>query len=267
MMKRYRSVLITGASGGIGSAFARLLAPFMESMLITGRNLQALQKLAEEIKSPASNNIHIKIADLTKQEDVNQLAVLAGEKKIDLFINNAGFGHFNHFLATSPRGIIDMLQVNVLAATQLLHILLPGMIERATVEKRAGVICVASMAAFMPIPYFSAYAASKSYLHTLVLGLQQELGQQPIDLLSLCPGLVETAFITKADMPRKLLKRAANPQVIAQTAMQKLGNRDQYTYGFGNQVAMMAGHLLPSEMKRKLLYYYCKKWLLPKNSI
>ena len=266
-MKRYRSVLITGANGGIGSAFARLLAPFMESMLITGRNLQALQKLAGEIKSPVSNNIHIEIADLTKQEDVNHLAVLAGEKKIDLFINNAGFGHFNHFLATSTKETIDMLQVNVLAATQLLHVLLPGMIERATAGKRAGVICVASMAAFMPLPYFSAYAASKNYLHALVLGLQQELCQQPIDLLSLCPGLVETAFIAKANMPRKLLKRAANPQVIAQTAMQKLGKRHQYTYGFGNQVAIMAGHLLPSKMKRKLLYYYCKKWLLPKNSV
>lgn len=267
MMKRYRSVLITGASGGIGSAFARLLGPFMESMLITGRNLQALQKLAGEIKSPASNNIHIKIADLTKQEDVNQLAVLADEKKIDLFINNAGLGHFNHFLATSPKETMDILQVNVLAATQLLHVLLPGMIERATAGKRAGVICVASMAAFLPMPYFSAYAASKSYLHALVLGLQQELCRQPIDLLSLCPGLVETAFIAKANMPLKLLKRAVDPQVIAQTAMQKLGKRDQYTYGFGNQVALMASHLIPSKMKRRLLYYYCKRWLPPENSI
>ena len=99
--------------------------------------------------------------------------MLADEKKIDLFINNAGFGHFNHFLATSTKETIDMLQVNVLAATQLLHVLLPGMIERATAGQRAGVICVASMAAFMPLPYFSAYAASKNYLHALVLGLQQ----------------------------------------------------------------------------------------------
>lgn len=224
MRKHFRRALVTGATSGIGEAFAREIASTSD-VLLTGRNTEKLAEIAEEL-SADGRTVETMCADLSDEADVRRVAKWAGEHEIDLLINNAGVGHLGAFLDHSVEDERATIAVNVMAVVLLTRSLLPGMVERAEARgDRAGVIILSSSAAFSAVPYFATYAASKAFDLSFAEALSEEMRGQPVDVLALCPGATRTAFGTRAGFSRATVPGAAEPRTVARDGLRALGGR------------------------------------------
>lgn len=237
MMKReYRRALITGATSGIGAAFARAL-PATTGLLLSGRDEERLARMQSELAVPG-REVEIFRADLTRLEEVQSLAERANTVSIDLLINNAGVGELGAIVDHTVEAEVATAMVNVVAVVALTRGLLPGMIERAQGDRRrAGVIIVSSTAAFAPVPFFSTYAASKTFDLHYGEALAEELRGQPISLLVVCPGATNTAFGGRAGYEGRM-PGAAAPADVATKALRALGRQTVLVTGVLGPVAL-----------------------------
>jgi short-subunit dehydrogenase len=218
----YSSVLITGATSGIGRAFAKLL-PETAALLLTGRRMDRLGELVDELARP-ERPVDMAVADLAIPADRQALIERAEEARIDLLICNAGVGHAGNFLDNSPEAELETVTVNVTSTVELLRALLPDMINRARCNgRRAGVIVVSSRAAFDPRPGFAAYVASKAFQLNLGQALAEELRRDPIDVLTLCPTYTETEFFARAGLP--VPPGSMTAEAVAAAGLAALGRR------------------------------------------
>ncbi len=185
-----RVAALTGASSGIGEAFARRLAAEGWNLLLTARRRERLESLAQELTERHSVAVEVFPADLESESDLGRLEErLASLPGLELLVNNAGFGLPGAFWELSAAGHLSMLTVHVLATVRLTRAALPAMRERG----RGGVINVASIAAFWPVGS-TAYHASKAYLVAFSRGLAQELEGSGVRVQALCPGFTYTGF-------------------------------------------------------------------------
>ena len=192
-MRNYRRALVTGATSGIGAAFAEEL-PVRTDLLLTGRDLQRLSQAAERLARPG-RTIETHSADLTDVGARDRLVEHAEAFGVDLLVNNAGIGRLGRFLDNPADVERKTVLLNVVAVVDLTRRLLPGMLERARAgRRRAGLIVVSSTTAFAPVPFFATYAASKAFALQFTEALAEELCGEPIDVLALCPGATRTAF-------------------------------------------------------------------------
>lgn len=190
---KYSSILITGASSGLGAEFARQLAPHCEQMILVARRKKRLQELADELtKEFSSLDIQLESVDLSDKNESLAFVqkIKEGQYTPEFLINNAGLGDLGSFALSDWDKLEKMLRVNMLALTQLTHAVVPSM--RA--KKRGFILNVSSMASIMPIPDFSAYAASKAYVTSFSEALRLELREDGIFVTALCPGPVKTEF-------------------------------------------------------------------------
>ncbi len=189
------TVLVTGASSGIGAALARQFANNDFDLIITARREPSLEELRESILSEASHHTKIDVikCDLAARDGATQLMSLIEERKldIDVLVNNAGIAVTGPFQQLSSAEIDNLLLLNIMALTQLTHLCLPGMIERGT----GRILNVASVAAFQPVPSMSVYAASKAFVLSLTESLSEELKGTGVSATALCPGLTETEMV------------------------------------------------------------------------
>jgi hypothetical protein len=212
--------LITGASSGIGAAFARRLAPSAELVLV-GRDETKLEELRRELPRAS---VQLVAADLATREGCETVVRAAEEARVDLLVNNAGLGTLGDVLEVEPEKLETMVEVNALAPVRLIRGILPGMLARAEDEGfRAGLIDVTSTAAFVSVPGFAAYAASKAFLQSFSESLTAELRGRPVDVLTLAPGPTRTDFGRRAGYSRGNLPGAASPDTVARLAMESLG--------------------------------------------
>ncbi len=241
-MARFHRVLITGATSGIGQAFARELAG-QADLLLTGRNAQRLNDVREELARPG-REIETVAADLTREADIIALAERADGFGIDLLINNAGIGHLGPVFSRAPVDARDTVVVNVLAPVILTTRLVPGMLSRARLaRRRCGVINLASTAAFAPVPFFATYAATKAFDLSWTEALADELRGEPVDILALCPGATRTEFGGRAGFQGGDLPGATDPAIVARAGLQALGRCTVKVTGLVDQVAF--GPLVP----------------------
>jgi short-subunit dehydrogenase len=191
--RRFSTVLITGASSGLGEEYAIQLAGRADGLVLTARRTELLEVLASRILSahPALR-VTVVAADLSKPEDrVGLLDRLAQEGLVpDLLVNNAGLGDHGEFTTAEWPKLEAMLRVNVEALTHLAHLLTPGMIRRGG----GTILNVSSLASLMPIPDFAVYAATKAYVTSFSEALRIELHDHGVEVLSVCPGPVHTGF-------------------------------------------------------------------------
>ncbi len=222
MPGRYRMALITGATSGIGAAFAAAL-PHETGLLLTGRDAARLE--AEAAKHAAAGRaVETLVADLSNEAGRRALVARAEALPIDLLINNAGFGAYGPCLENDRETELGMVAVNVTAVVELTHTLLPGMIGRARAEgSRAGLIVVSSTVAFVPMPMMATYAATKTFELSFTEALADELEGAPVDVLLFCPGATRTEFFRRAHMPDSFLRYAENPDAVARKALAALG--------------------------------------------
>ena len=244
----YRSALITGASSGIGEAFARVL-PDGTDLLLHGRDAGRLARLAEGLARPG-RRVEIAALDLAEDGAAEQLAAQALEFGIDLLVNNAGLGHYGPFWESPAAIQREMVTVNVLAPVVLTRQLLPQILERARAAgSRGGVIIVASVVGFGPIPFFSTYAATKAFDLRLAEGLAVELEGQPVDVLALCPGATATRFGDRAQFGPS---GGHSAERVARDGLDALGRRSVHVVGHANTGVTLAFKLLPGGVSGRL---------------
>jgi short-subunit dehydrogenase len=194
--------VVTGASAGIGEAFATRLAAERWDLVITARRRQRLESLAERLMAAHRNKVRVLVVDLTVKTEVSELLQLLTTEDVDLLVNNAGFGGYAPFVEADPRVIDDLIAVHISAVSQLSRAVLPGMIRRNT----GAVINVASLLAFsgtmppQPLPYRATYAGAKAYLVAFTQALAGELVDTAVRVQVCCPGLVATEFHADFDL-------------------------------------------------------------------
>jgi short-subunit dehydrogenase len=240
----YRFALITGASSGIGAAFARAL-PRPTNQLLTGRNEARLAALGAELAGDG-RQIETVAADLAGDEGRETLVARASELPIDLLVNNAGLGLFGRIVDNDARREREMIEVNVVTPLVLTRALLPGMLERAkTAGRRAGVIIVSSTAAFAPLPFLATYTATKAFDLYLAEGLASELKGEPIDVLALCPGGTRTNFFRRSGLASMNEIGLHSPARVAREGLAALGRRSVHVVGAANRSYAVISRLVP----------------------
>jgi short-subunit dehydrogenase len=198
------TVLITGASGGIGEEFAKLFASRGCGLVLASRNGEKLTKLAGSLGVRAETLA----IDLSSAAAPVELQSFLDSRKIeiDILVNNAGFGTFGAFAASDVAAELAQIQLNVATLTHLTRLLLPGMIRRG----RGRILNVASTAAFQPGPFMAVYYATKAYVLSFSEALANELKGSGVTVSCLCPGPTRTGFMARAKMgnPETLSKKS-----------------------------------------------------------
>jgi len=188
-----KTILITGASSGIGECFANTLDKLGARLVLTARTEKKLEEMCRVM-----NNATYISGDLSDKNFSNELYDKLKNKKIniDILINNAGFGFSGLFLDSPINNYEEMMNVNMYSLVSLTHLFLNDMVE----NKSGGIINISSLASFQPIPYFSMYAASKAFVTSFTLGIYEEYRGLGIKVLGVCPGYTKTNFNKRAQM-------------------------------------------------------------------
>jgi short-subunit dehydrogenase len=199
----YRTALITGASAGLGTEYARQLAASGTNLILAARRLDRLEELARELRAKHGVVVEVVPADLSRDEGIARVERLAAEDAtLDLLVNNAGYGGKTGFVHGEVMDHIDMARVHVDAAVRLTRAVLPGMISRG----RGAIINVSSVAAFSPFSG-AMYSGTKAFLAMFSENLQGELRDKGIVVQALCPGMTHTEFHKVADIDKSIVPK------------------------------------------------------------
>jgi len=242
--------LVTGASSGIGAALAREAAKDGHDLVLVARRREPMQALAAELKTAGAESTII-LADLSKpgaaaalMRDIEACGIV-----IDVLINNAGLGDNGRFDQADPDKVAAMLQVNVLALTELTRSVLPGMVAR----RRGRIMLLASTAAFQPGPKMAVYYASKAYVLSFGQAIAYELRRTGVTVTTLCPGATATEFAQGAHMEGSTLfsgpVRAMQAADVARLGYQGLKDgRAVVITGTINKIMAASARLSPAFM-------------------
>lgn len=195
-----RIAVVTGASSGIGAAFARRLAADSYDLVLVARDEARLREFAEELAAEHGGAVEALPADLATEDGQASVAGRLAESDIDLLVNNAGFTLNRAFLESSVEAEERLLRLNVHAVMRLTLAALPGMVDR----RRGGIVNVSSVAAFTAAMPGSTYSATKAWVNNFSESVAQSVRGYGVRVMALCPGYVRTAFHRRAgiDMSR-----------------------------------------------------------------
>jgi len=250
------TVLITGASSGIGLAFAKVFAQEGHDLVLVARRRERLEAIKTEIESTTGRDVLVVIEDLSLDGSAQRLVSALGNKQIDVLVNNAGSGDTGLFAETSLEKTQSMMQLNMSSLVALTRLLLPSMIERG----KGGVLNVASIAAFVPGPTMSVYFASKAFVLSFSEALANELHGSGVSVTTVCPGATSTEFDRQAgtywgDDYHKGLPTA---QVVAEFGYKAFVQGKQLAiHGQKNRLLLLLARFLPhaliANVVRKML--------------
>jgi hypothetical protein len=229
--------VVTGASSGIGEQFARQLAARGLHLIVVARRRARLDALADELRRDHGVEVVGVAADLSAAEAVDAVVGATPGRDVGLLVNSAGFALTGDLLDHPLDAHLKLLDVNTRAPLMLAHRLGPGLLSRGC----GGVINVASLAGFLPMPGWANYAASKAYLLSLSEALAHEWRARGVDVLALCPGATATEFAHVAGIEHAGM--AVEP-VVAE-ALAALGRRDVVVTGGRNRLVAALTRLLP----------------------
>jgi len=189
--------LVTGASSGLGAEFARQLAARGGDLVLVARSADRLTALADELRARHGVKVTTLPADLSLADEVSRVAATTATIEVGVLVNNAGFGTYGTFAGLDPAREHDEVMVNAVAAIDLAHAVLPGMLAR----RRGGIITVASSIAFQPSPQQAVYGATKAFALAFSEALWVETRGSGVRILALCPGPVATGFFASLGDP------------------------------------------------------------------
>ena len=250
-MKNKKTILITGATGGIGRAFARLLASEGHDLVLVARSTDELHRITGVETAKHQISVTPISLDLTLRGSVSKLAKELSSRKIepDIIINNAGIGFVGEISKLAVEDQLATIDLNIRALSAVTMRFLPAMIKRNS----GGIINVASTAAYMPGPYMAVYYASKAYVQSFTDALANELKGTNIKVMTLSPGPVDTQFANHANQDtKKLLYRLMGPKTadaVAEAGWQgyKAGTRTVIP-GIMNLLTAWSAKLLPKSV-------------------
>ncbi len=239
--------LITGASSGIGAAFARKLAAWQYDLVLVARRKARLANLATELHQQFHVDVEVLVADLSRSGDIEHIEQRIGELgDLDLLVNNAGFGIPGTFVENPVERYLEMIVVHVLVSVRLCHAALPGMIARG----QGAIINLSSIGAFLTGPSDETYCATKAYLLVFSEALQAELAGTGVRVQALCPGFTYTEFHDqqvyerydiKARIPKALWMSA--DEVVEQSLKALERGRVICIPGFKNRVLILLARM------------------------
>lgn len=251
-------VLVTGASEGLGRAFARLAAADGHPVILAARNEARLAALAAELSAAHGVETRVIRADLAEPGAAARLwaEATAGGREIAVLVNNAGFGRHGSFGAGGAARESGSIAVNVTALTELMQAAAGHMRGRG--EGR--ILNVASTAAFMPGPNMAVYHATKAYVLSLSLAVAEELRGTGVSVTALCPGATATRFFADAQMGETWLMRLTpvpGPVPVAAAGWRAmLAGRPVAVTGWNNRVFAFLTRLVPRPFAARLTRFF-----------
>ena len=242
--------LITGASGGIGEAFARRLAAEKHDLILVARSENKLHEICDELMLKHDITAHYVALDLTAPEADKKLfdETERHQMQIEWLINNAGFGSMGDFARLDLENELAMIDLNISALIALTHRYLPLMRER----KSGVIINVASTASFQPVPFMATYAATKAFVRSFSEAIAEENRSFNITVTALCPGPTETNFFDAANVSSEVKKSFAQkgletPEEVVEDALKAVRRgRAQAISGWSNYFLARAVNFVPN---------------------
>ena len=246
------TVLVTGASSGIGLELAKCFAADKSNLVLVARDTRALEKLAAELRGKFQIEVRVITADLSRPgSPQNIFDELQGRGMVvDVLVNNAGFGLHGGFAELPLGRQLEIIQVNVSALVALTGLLLPAMVQR----RRGGILNVGSVAGFLPGPNMAVYYASKAFVQSFSEALHEELRGSGVGITNLCPGPTGTNFWQTARSHRV---RQSQVKKMSAPVVAEIGHRDfrggkcVSIPGFSNKLVAAAAKFLPRAAIRK----------------
>lgn len=248
-----KATLITGASGGIGEAFARRLADEGHNLVLVARSEDKLRALRDELQARHDVTVHFIAVDLTAFEADKQLFEETEKNgiEVDWLINNAGFGSMGDFTNLELERELGMIDLNISCLVALSHRYLARMRER----KGGTIINVSSAAGFQPIPFMATYAATKAFVTSFSEALAEENRPYGIQVLALCPGSTETNFHAAAGMDRAMgFKGQETVEDVVETGMKAVASkRAKIVSGWTNWIVASGVNFVPNSLITRLM--------------
>jgi short-subunit dehydrogenase len=249
---RGKWALITGASAGIGRAFAFELAAGGADLILTARRGDRLSELANELHAKYKIEVEVFAADLAQPAAPAKLYEFTSRNgfEVELLINNAGFGVYGDFAKADVSRQLEMIQVNIAAVVHLTHLYLPPMITR----RHGDILILASTAAFQGVPYLNAYAATKSFDLHFAEALAAEVKEYGIRVCALCPGSTTSEFSEVAGQPKNVLRKRESAEKVARVGLKALAGGKSYVIsGFKNYLGAHLQRLLPRRVVSRVI--------------
>ena len=258
-MKYDGFALITGASRGLGMAFARALAERHCNLVLVARSAEPLHALANELRQSTSVSVLAIPSDLSFPGAGHVLAAQLSKDEIpiDLLVNNAGFGLRGEFRGLSICRQLEMLRLNNEAVVELTYSLLPRILER----QQKGIINISSTAGFQPIPFASVYSATKAFLTAFSLALEQELRSAGVAVVTVCPGRLRKNQNQESEQRarEKWPGIYQSPDEVVEDALRVLANGGGLTVpGALNKFSVFAQRLIPRSFVPRLIATFSK---------
>jgi uncharacterized protein len=240
------SVLITGASSGIGRAFAHSAAAAGAELVLVARRVTILEQLAETLRARHGGVVHVIPADLGVPGAASNLhaAVLAQGLNVDTVINNAGVGIHGDLADTDLSAVTTQIQLNVTALAELSALVLPAMVARG----HGAIVNIASTAAFQPVAHMAVYAATKAFVLSFTRALWAETRHTGVRVLAVCPGATDTEFFQTAGEDAAVGSRRSPDAVVATTTRALAKNRPDVVDGTKNALLAALAPRLPSRV-------------------
>ncbi len=244
--------IVTGASGGLGLEFARLLAADGYDLVLVARSLDKLEALATQLRSQHHVGVDVIAQDLGVPDAAAR--IVERVPSCDVLVNNAGFASNGRFDTIPPQRVREELLLDVVTLTELTRSYLPGMRERGN----GRILNVASTAGFLPGPFMAVYYAAKAYVLSFSQALAEELRGSGVTITVLAPGATATGFADRADVAKTLLFRlpTADAAAVAKAGYRgMMAGKDLVIPGFSNQALAFVIRFTP----RRLLLWISRK--------
>lgn len=254
-----KTALITGSTGGIGSAFCDLLAIEGYDLILISKNKSALESQALKLRQRGTNTYFF-AADLSLPNEPQRLysEIASSNLTVDILINNAGFNEVGYFKNTDLSKELNMIQVHIRSLTELTKLFLPHMIEQGF----GRILNLGSTGSYMSCPCDAVYSATKSYVLSFSNALFHELKGTGVTVTCLCPGATQTPFAQKAGIEDTMLFKVLvmKPKSVAKIGYKSMMNgRRTVTAGFYNKLLVFCAKLLPVSILNPIAQYMIKR--------
>lgn len=244
-----KTVLITGATSGIGYEFSKIFIENEYNVVLVGRNLEKLREL-QEFSMKKYVSAYIYKVNLSLNESIDNLykKIKNDVGRVDILINNAGIGFNGEFNEIDWQNQLDVINVNIISLTKLTKLFLKDMIDQGSGK----ILNVASTGAYQPGPLISVYYASKAYVLSFSEALREEVKDKGVDVVTLCPGATKTNFSKRAG--KGDLDVAMSAEEVAEIGYKALmKNKAICTPGFMNKILVFLSKIAPTTLNAKIV--------------
>lgn len=256
-----KTAVITGATSGIGAAYALRFAREGYDLVITGRRRAVIEEFAQKLRQTQGRKVDVVLAELSQPDGVEKLIETIRHRRVEVLVNNAGFGINSFYQESDLKTMEQVVAVNVSTPMKLIHALLPGMVQRG----RGIIINISSESAYLSIPKNSVYSGAKAFLLSFTEGLHLDLLNTGVKVQVVCPGLTRTDFHEKMGMKKGKQRNRGlihwlSPEKVVEIAMKDLEkNRVISIPGIHTKLTLKLAKMLPKNYYYKLAGMFNQK--------